>query len=222
MNLKNLPTRFFIEMFVKAVVKIKTNFKKDMAAYFLLFTFSFFLQAESVEGFPAKAIFHQVLNFSLFFIALIVFLKKPVREFLKKQRDDFFIFEDRAKQQQEKTQKEFSKWQQKVKELTTKQQNIKNSATKEGENFIQQKKQEIEDLKLKMAREQKFYLQLESQKIKRQSLQKFKNEVSKQAEQILEQEGKNEALQKKLYKEFSTQIEQTKQAGQQTQEAGSQ
>ena len=159
------------------------------------------------QGFPAKAIFYQVFNFSIFFIALIFLLRKPAKEFFKSRKEDFFRFEKQARQQEEKMKKEHQLWLDKVEEISKKETDIKSQALKEGENFKKQKQLELEGLKEKMKKDEEFLLKLEKQKLLQQTLSAFKEKVAGYAQKVLEKTCSEGTVRKNLYNKFSKEVE---------------
>ncbi len=174
---------------------------------FFLLVFPYLSEASSSEGIPVREIFFQTLNFSLFFGLFLFLLKKPVRIFYKTKRKDFLLFEEQAKKQNQEMKASLQKWEQKVKELDLKEETIKQDAEREGKKLQAEKKIELKDLKKRLQAEKEFFIHLESEKIKQESIERWQEEVVRGAKNLLAKESLNSKVQQKLYQEFFEQLE---------------
>ena len=160
--------------------------------------------AYSASEFSAKAIFFQAFNFSLFFLAFLFLVKKPLKAFFHKRQKDFFSFEEQALKLEEKIKKELELWDEKLKDLDSKQSNIKRQAQEEGNRFMLQKKQELETLKKKLKKTSDFLLSLEKQKLKRESLEHWRSELVEKTRKELNKLSLSENFQKREQEGFLT------------------
>ena len=98
-------------------------------------------------------------------------------------------------------------WEEKIKELDLKKKTIKQEAEKEGKKLMIEKTEEIEDLRKRLSTEMKFFIHLESEKIKQESLKSWQKKIVKKAREVLKKTALDAQVQKKLYKDFFKQIE---------------
>ncbi len=180
-----------------------------MKGFFWIFflVFSCWAEASSGKGIPSKEIFFQFFNFSLFFIAFLFIIKKPVRNLYQKRRKDFLLFEEQAKKQRKDLEAKLQQWQTKIKELDVKEQTVKEDAEKEGKKWVAEKEKEITDLKKRLKSEEEFFGHLESEKIKRDSFKKWQKRIVERADPLLKKESLKPEVQQKFYQEFFKQIE---------------
>ncbi|MCY4321707.1 MAG: hypothetical protein OXC37_04830 [Bdellovibrionaceae bacterium] len=169
---------------------------------FLILSFPWL--AYSASEFSAKAIFFQAFNFFLFFLAFLFLVKKPLKAFFHQRQKDFFSFEEKSLNLEKKLKKELEIWDEKLKDLNSKKNNIKKQAQDEGNRFMLQKKQELESLKKKFKKTSDFLISLEKQKLKRESLRHWRSELVEKTREELSELSLSENFQKKEQESFLT------------------
>ena len=187
-------------------IQIFFKSRKIILIFFFLLLFSF--PALAASGvFPAKEIGIQVLNFSLFFAALIFLLRKPVKVFFHKRQEEFFSFEKQALSLEKDRQKELKLWEKKIAVLKEQEKDIKKKAQKEGEKLISQKKEELESFRARLKKEADFFLHLEKEKAKRELLEKWKDKIIQLAEVELRKQALSSTFHQGKLKTFLKQME---------------
>ena len=84
----------------------------------------------ATEGVPVKFVLSQIFNFSVFTFLIFYLLKKKVSPILKQKNEEFKAQRDQAQVEEEKHKLACVKWEEKIKNLKEKDQNIKNSVSK--------------------------------------------------------------------------------------------
>ena len=176
-----------------------------MKKIFCFFVLPFFAFAESAEGFPSRMIFFQVLNFSVFFILLIFFLRSPVRKFFKKRQEDFLSFEKEAREKEKEMEKSNRILKEKIADIEARQKTIRTKAEEEGQKYLSEKQREKLHKKESLEREGCFFLQLEERKLKKNAFEKWKRQIVQKTEEQLKQEDPR--FQKQMVRSFFRQME---------------
>ena len=183
---------------------------KRMASIFLaglfVFVFPSFSFAESAS-FPIKEIAVQVFNFSIFVVALIFLVRKPVKLFFHKRQEEFFSFEEQAVQLEREKKKELEAWEQKLESLKEQEKGIQKKAQSEGKKLVFQKREEIKNLQNRLKTEAEFFLQLEREKSKKELLEKWKYKIAQKAGKELEGQTQSPSFQQELVRDFFKQME---------------
>ena len=178
-----------------------------MNKYLFIFYFlSLPLRAESGE-FSPQGLFIQVFNFSIFFVALFFLTRKPLSAFFHKRQKDFMSFLEMAKSQEKEKQKEHKEWDDKIKALQKKAQNIQQQAQKEGEIYLSQKQAQLKLLKQELKKSADFLIYLETQKAKKKLIQKYKAKLILSAKEELKKESLSFKFQEVVLENFLTDIE---------------
>ena len=163
----------------------------------------------SGELFPLKEILVQVFNFSIFALAFGFLMRKPIQAFLHKRQKDFFSFEEQALQLEKEKEKENFIWEEKLKKLKEQEEGIKQKAKMEGEKFAVQKKEELKLLENQLKATGHFLIHLETEKAKKDLIDKWKNKVVQQAGLSLERLSSALDFQHRQFEDFFKQIEKT-------------
>ncbi|MCZ0932919.1 MAG: hypothetical protein OXJ52_07195 [Oligoflexia bacterium] len=161
----------------------------------LILFFPFFAYSASAE-FSPKALFIQVFNFSIFLFLFLFLVKKTLQTFFHKRQKDFFAFEEQALKLEREKQKEKELWDGKLKDLNNKEKNIQKQAQTEGERFRAQKRKELEEFSERLKKTSEFFLNLEKQKLRRESLSYWKAQLVESARRDLSQLALFEDFQK--------------------------
>ena len=169
--------------------------------------FSFFARAETSQGFPAKEIFIQFFNFSIFAGLLFFFLQKPLKAFFHKRKKDFLAFEEQTASLEKEKKEELALWEGKLKSLKEQEANIRQRATAEGDKLIFQKKQQLEQLRSQLEKTADFLFHLEEEKSKRDLIKKWRGQVARSAEEELKRQAVSLDFQKNMLEVFLKQIE---------------
>ena len=151
---------------------------------------------------PLVGVGFQALNFFLFLILLVYFVRKPLIEFFKKRRADFLEFEKQASIQSEKTQKEFELWKKKLEGVKKERSQVLEKAKKEVARFQMEKETERKNLKERYFREVEFLLSLEAEKIKREVLKEAREEITRQTRAKLSVQKEQPGFHEDIYKNF--------------------
>jgi len=159
---------------------------------------------------PTQEISFQSLNFILFVIGLVWLLKKPLSKFFKARKQNFLAFESQARKEESENKKILESWKAKIQELDFKSKTIKETATKEGQIFLNKKNQELQAFKEQLEAEKNFVAQLEFAKIKKEFLKSQQTELVKRATKHLKKESLSKEDQENLYNNFFKQIESCK------------
>lgn len=134
-----------------------------IAIYFLFFS-PLVAEAAGAGSIPIRFVFFQVLNFSLFVVALVYLLRKKLPPFLKQKRQDFLEYQKKAKDLEHGHQKDCLLLEKEIKSLIRKQENTQKMVRDALKDLrIEWEKQEeewLENLKRHVGQE------LERQKIK--------------------------------------------------------
>ena len=124
---------------------------------FFLFTIPVWAWAKGNEELPIRFIFFQILNFSVFVVALVYLVRKKIPVFLKQKSEDFLEYRRRAIEQENQKKKDCLLLEREVQNLVEKEKNISQSVTKALSNLKDeleiQEKQWLESLKSKTTRE---------------------------------------------------------------------
>lgn len=177
---------------------------------FLLVFFILFVSLPALAssgGFPAWEVGIQVFNFTLFFLAFVFLLRKPIQVFFHKRQEEFFSFEKQALSQEKERKKELKLWEDKIAKLKEQEKDIQKKAFAEGESFVAQKKEELEALRARLKKESEFFLHLETEKAKRELLEKWKDKIIQFAESELKKQAGSSAFQKESLSSFVKQME---------------
>lgn len=161
----------------------------------------------AASGSAFKEVFFQSFNFILFVALLFFLVRKPLQAFYRARRENFLQFENMARKKEEKILTEHKGWRKKLEEMKGREQTVSEKAHQEGERFKAEKARELQELKERKKREAQFFLRLESEKMKREMLQKFKSNVVAGALEEFKTLGANPAFHKKLYGNFLRTIE---------------
>ena len=182
---------------------------KKIGGFFLALTILFFsLFSYASEGtFPAKEIFFQIFNFSIFVMILFFLMRKPIKVFFHKRQEEFFAFEKQAFQLEKEKQEELKTWEKKIQVLRDQEKEIEKKAQAEGEKFVFQQKEEIRTLKIRFKRESDFFLRLEREKSKRELLEKWKDKVISETSKNLDKQARFLEFQREQFRDFFTQME---------------
>ena len=183
--------------------KKKLLFAGGLLGFFFLPSYSY----ASTEGFPTKEIFVQVFNFSVFVLAFVFLIRKPLKLFFHKRQEEFFAFEKQAVQLEKEKQEEYQAWEKKLQILKEQETGIQKKAQTEGEKFISQKQEEIKSLKARLRKESDFFIRLEKEKSKRNLLKQWKNKVVQEAGLELEKQAQSASFQQERIKDFFKQME---------------
>ena len=162
----------------------------------------------SSEGIPLKEISFQVLNFGLFLVLFLFFIRKPITSFFKKRREDFLLEEKTAREKESSVRKEHELWADRLKDLLVQEKDLKQQVETEGKKHRAQKKEDLLLLKERLSREQNFLIYLEQEKLKKQVLNKIKSEIFELTKKKLGDQAKEKMFHTELYKQFSKQLEQ--------------
>ena len=183
--------------------------KHLISKIFLLFVFFLlpFAGFAVSEGFPAKEVFVQIFNFSVFAAVLILLVRKPLQVFFHKRQEEFFSFEKQAVQLEKEKQEEYKNWEMKIQALKEQEEGIQKKAQEEGDRFITQKKEEIKQLQDRLKREARFFIRLETEKLKRKLLKNWKGKVKEGACFELEKQAGSKDFQTARLEDFFNQVE---------------
>ena len=176
------------------------------ASFFFVAFFCFLAEASGESSFSGRDIFFQSLNFILFFAALLMLLKKPIKSLFQKRLKDFLAFEEQAKKQQETIENSFKEWQDKIKDLENKEKTIDKDAETRGQEIFEKKEQEMLEYKKRKDQEKTFFIQLESEKLKKESLIDWKSKIVDQAKNQIQADLSSSKIQEDLYQDFFKQI----------------
>ena len=168
----------------------------------ILILFSPFLAYSAGGEFSFKAIFIQAFNFSLFLFFFLFLVRKPLQAFFHKRQKDFFAFEKHALKLEEEKQAEQKLWERKLLGLKTKEENIHKQAQEEGKRFKEQKQRELEELSARLRKSSAFLLNLEREKLKRESFNRWKTHLLEKVETDLKRLALSEEFQKKEQEGF--------------------
>jgi F-type H+-transporting ATPase subunit b len=91
------------------------------------------LGATSPGDGPGAEVFWQFVSFVLICILLVYVLKKPMKAFLNKRRDEIKHSLDQATRKEEESEKSLQEWQQKINLLTQEIKTLHDSIRQEGE-----------------------------------------------------------------------------------------
>ena len=181
--------------------------KSFLVSFLLKWFWSFllvfpFLAYSGSSEFSPQAIFIQIFNFSIFLFAFLFLIRKPLQTLFHKRQKDFFSFAEQALKLEKAKKAEKKLWDKKLSDLNEKEKTIQQEAQEEGERFITQKKQELKKLSrsLKMASE--FLLNLEKEKLKRESLSHWKKQLVDGVRRDLKESARSKDFQKKEQKTF--------------------
>ena len=163
----------------------------------------------ATEGIPIKTLLIQTLNFVVFLVLLVYFLKSPILNFFKKRREDFLELEKKAKEFEKDKQTEYEFQKQKLEDMKQQEQNVVRKAQKEGERYRQKKERELQEFKERLEREKKFFIQLEQAHAKRDLLQIIKQTIVKKAEDHLKKESLKESFHQKIQEDFFKKVEES-------------
>ena len=135
----------------------------------------------SEEGtIPFRFVCFQVLNFSLFAIALFYLLRKKLPLFLKQKQQDFLEYRKKAKQLEQEHQQACLSLEQKIETLIKKQE-------KTQENV----KKALEDLKMELKDQEKEWLDnfknRTDQELKRQEIKQLESLKTRLLSKVMEQ-----------------------------------
>ncbi len=135
----------------------------------------------SEEGtIPFRFVCFQVLNFSLFAIALFYLLRKKLPLFLKQKQQDFLEYRRKAKQLEQEHQQACLSLEQEIETLVKKQE-------KTQENV----KKALEDLKMELKDQEKEWLdnfkKRTNQELKRQEIKQLENLKTRLLSKVMEQ-----------------------------------
>ena len=151
---------------------------------FLIIIFPFFAYSAGAE-FSPKAIFIQLFNFSIFIFLFLFLIRKPLQAFFHKKQKDFFAFEEQALKLKKEKQETQRLWEKKLLDLEEKEKNIEQKAKEEALRFKTQKQQELEELSKKLKKISAFLLNLEKEKLKRESFSYWRSQLVKNVEEDL-------------------------------------
>ena len=172
--------------------------------FFLFFGFLSY-GAQEVHGpqeIPLGVIFTQVINFLPFFFLLVYFLKKPIKEFFQKRKEDFLELEKKAKKLEVERKKDYEFHKQKLEDMAQQEKTIAERAKEEGERYRKKKTEELNELKARFERERHFLIQLEEERVRRGVLQVLKQSIVKGAESRLLKETLSKDFHKKIQVDF--------------------
>ena len=171
------------------------NFLLKTGGFFLLFL-PFLAYSASAE-FSPKAIFIQVFNFSIFAFLFLFLVKKPLQTLFHNRQKDFFAFEEQALKLEKEKQVEKAEWDSKLQDLDNKEKNIQKQAQTEGERFRAQKQKELTELSRRLRKTSEFFLNLEREKLRRESFSHWRTRLVESARSDLSQMALSEDFQKK-------------------------
>ncbi len=194
----------------KAVFLRGTGSLADRALVFPLFFPLFFLPGLAFADrapFPVQEITAQAFNFSVFAIAFIFLIRKPVQLFFHKRRDEFLSFERQAMQLEKERKGELKAWEKKLKGLREREKDIDQKARSEGEKFMSQKRREIQNLRDRLKREAEFFLRLEREKAKKELMGRWREKIIQAAGRSLKNQAPARSFQQALFKDFFKQLE---------------
>ena len=168
---------------------------------FFILSFPFLAHSAGSE-FSAQAIFIQAFNFSVFLFAFLYLVRKPLQTLFHKRQKDFFAFEEQALKLEKEKQAEQKLWDKKLSELEKTEKNIQKQAQEEGERFKKQKQKELEDLAQNLKKSSSFFLNLETEKLKRKSFSYWKSRLLADTKSELKQLALSKDFQKKEHAGF--------------------
>ena len=126
---------------------------------FLFFIVPVLVLAKGGEGVPVYFVFFQILNFSLFSLALWYLIRKHLPAFLERKQRDFLEYRERAKKLGEQYQKDCVFMEKEVQSLVEKEKNINQSVVEAVNNLKKeletQEKQWLENLRIQTEQEVK-------------------------------------------------------------------
>ena len=152
--------------------------------------------------FSPQAIFFQAFNFSIFLFLFVFLLRKPLQTFFHKRQKEFFAFEEQALKLEKEKQKQKDLWDSKLSVLVEKEKNIKEKAKIEGERFKTQKQKELKELSERLKKTTAFLLNLETEKLKRESFKYWKTQLVEKTKTELNEMALSKAFQKKEQEGF--------------------
>jgi len=176
----------------KTRLALKLCSKKSWMAFAFLPLFS-----EAASELSFWVLFTQLFNFSLFFVVLILLVRKPVKLLYHQRQKDFFSFEKQALALEKQKKEENKEWEQKILALNLKEKNIKQKAQEEGDRFHAEKQKELMDLKERLKKHSDFLIHLETEKLKKQQFDYWKQKLVELSKKELEHLGKENSFQKK-------------------------
>ena len=155
-------------------------------------------------------LFVQLFNFLIFFFLFVFALRGPAQSFCHKRQKDFFAFEKQSQELERIKKKENQRLEKKLLDLQEREKNIKKTATIEGKRFQDNKQKELEELKDRLKKYEVFLLHLETEKMKKQQFDYWKNELIAKSKQELEALAKQAVFQKKEKEAFISFLKQHK------------
>ena len=147
--------------------------------------------------FSPQAFFIQLFNFSIFFFIFFFLVRKVLQTFFHKRQKDFFSFEEQALKLEKERQSEKKLWDSKLLDLDSKEKNIQKKAQEEGERFRAQKQKELKEFSESLKKTSQFLLNLEAEKLKRASLNRWKFQLVEDARTDLNRLALSEDFQKR-------------------------
>ncbi len=109
------------------------------------------------DGIPVRFVFFQILNFSLFTLALFFLLRRKLPEFLKQKREDFVQYQRKAKKLEKEHQAICLSLEKKVQVLQNKESNMEQSVVKALNNLKEEmrvrEKNDLDNLKVRARQE---------------------------------------------------------------------
>ena len=157
-----------------------------------LFILPVLVWAKGEGGIPARFVFFQVFNFSLFALALFYLTRKKLPVFLKQKQQDFLDYRTRAKELEKQNQTDCLFLEKEVQTLIKKKQDIKKSVAKAlkalQEDLEIQERQWLENLNTQAAQEIKRQRLKELSGLKNRVLSKVMRQTKKQLKEMEEEE----------------------------------
>lgn len=182
--------------------------KKIKKTQYLLFAFlSLPLSASAATELSSWVLFTQVFNFSIFFLAFALLIRKPVQLLCHQRQKDFLSFEKQVLKLEKQKREEHEKWERKLSDLQERERNIKKKAKDEGDRFYSEKQKELKELEERLKNHTEFIARLETEKLKNQQLDDWKKkllELSKKELNLLAQDTAFQQKEKEAFIGFLT------------------
>jgi len=147
-------------------------------------------------------LFTQGFNFSLFFLAFLFLVRKPIKLLCHQRQKDFFAFEKQALALEKQKKEENKEWEEKIVKLELREKSIKRTAEEEGSRFQFAKQKDLKDLEESLKKHSDFLIQLETEKLKKQQLDHWRQKLVQFSQKQLEDLAKHSSFQQKEKQNF--------------------
>ena len=169
--------------------------RAKLSLFFIIGVFPFL--SEAVSELSNWTLFTQGFNFLLFFFAFVFLIRKPVKLLCHQRQKNFFSFEKQALAFEKQKKEQNEEWEQKISDLSKKEKNIKQKAQAEGDRFYAEKQKDLKDLEKRFKNHSDFLLHLETEKLKKEQLDYWKQELVELSKKELEGLAQELSFQKK-------------------------